>query len=175
MPFNINQFKGAMNLDGARPNLFEVTIPVFNRKLVFTCKTAQLPGSTLGVVEVPYFGRMIKLAGNRTFTEWTVSVLNDEDFVVRNQIESWMADINAHERNVADKLYGLPGLGGYAFDSTVDQYGKQGNIIKSYNFVGMWPIDLSPIELSWDANDQIEEYQVTFAYQYWTSRTSDVV
>lgn len=166
MSFNITDFKGAMNLDGARPNLFEVTIPVYDRKLVFTCKTAQLPGSTIGVVEVPYFGRMIKLAGNRTFTEWTVSILNDEDFRVRNQIEQWMANINSHSQNRATNLYN-----GYSFNATVDQYGKQGNIIKTYNFIGMWPMDLSPIELSWDANDQIEEYQVTFAYQYWTSPT----
>ena len=172
MSFNISEFKGAMNLDGARPNLFEVTIPVYDEKLVFTCKTAQLPGSTIGMVEIPYFGRMVKLAGNRTFAEWSVSILNDEDFKVRNQIERWMSRINGHVTNQATALYGPVG---YSFDAKVDQYGKRGDKIKTYNFVGMWPMDLSPIELSWDANDQIEEYQVTFAYQYWTSPQVDVL
>lgn len=169
MPFNINEFKGSMNLDGARPNLFEVVIPVYDQKLTFTCKTAQLPGSTIGVVEVPYFGRMVKLAGNRTFAEWTVSILNDEDFVVRNQIEEWMSSINKHETNLAVDLYD-----GYSFDGTVLQYGKTGDVIKSYNFVGMFPTDLSPIELDWGSNDTIEEYSVTFTYQYWLSNEVDV-
>lgn len=169
MPFNINEFKGAMNLDGARPNLFEVVIPVYDSKLTFTCKTAQLPGSTLGVVEVPYFGRMVKLAGNRTFAEWTVSILNDEDFVVRNQIEEWMSNINKHETNLATELYD-----GYSFDGSVLQYSKTGDVIKNYTFVGMFPTDLSPIELDWGSNDTIEEYSVTFTYQYWLSNEVSV-
>ena len=140
MPFNINQFKGAMNLDGARPNLFEVTIPVFNRKLVFTCKTAQLPGSTLGVVEVPYFGRMIKLAGNRTFAEWTVTVINEENFNVRNAVERWMSNINTDETNVR-----IIGNRVYKANAVVIQYDKSGKPIKNYQFVDMWPSDISAI------------------------------
>lgn len=164
MAFNISEFQSAMAFDGARPNLFQVTIPVFDQKLTFTCKTAQLPGSTLGVVEVPYFGRMVKLAGNRTFPEWTVTILNDEDFLIRNQMEEWMARINTHETNLATDIFA-----GYSFDGSVLQYGKQGNAIKGYTFVGMFPTDLSPIELDWGSNDTIEEYTVTFSYQYWTS------
>ena len=164
MPFNITDFKGNFPFDGARPNLFEVNIPVFDQKLTFTAKTAQLPGSTVGTIEVPYFGRTIKMAGNRTFPEWTITVINDEDFVVRNQLEEWMARINGHESNLAEAFYSQS-----AFDAEVYQYGKQGNIIKTYTFIDMFPADISPIDVSWDANDAIEEYAVTFQYQYWTS------
>jgi hypothetical protein len=164
MPFNITDFKGNFPFDGARPNLFEVNIPVFDQKLTFTAKAAQLPGSTIGTIEVPYFGRTIKMAGNRTFPEWTITVINDEDFVVRNQLEEWMSRINGHESNLAESFYSQ-----YAFDAEVYQYGKQGNIIKTYTFIDMFPADISPIDVSWDANDAIEEYAVTFQYQYWTS------
>jgi len=164
MPFNITDFKGNFPFDGARPNLFEVNIPVFDQKLTFTAKTAQLPGSTIGTIEVPYFGRTVKVAGNRTFPEWTVTVINDEDFVVRNQLEEWMARINGHESNLAESFYSQ-----YCFDAEVYQYGKQGNILKTYTFIDMFPADISPIDVSWDANDAIEEYAVTFQYQYWTS------
>ena len=164
MPFNITDFKGNFPFDGARPNLFEVNIPVFNRKLTFTAKTAQLPGSTLGTIEIPYFGRTVKVAGNRTFPEWTVTVINDEDFVIKNQLERWMGRINGHESNLQRARFNQ-----YAFDADVYQYGKQGNIIKSYTFIDMFPVDISPIDVSWDANDAIEEFAVTFQYQYWTS------
>jgi len=164
MPFNITDFKGNFPFDGARPNLFEVNIPVFDQKLTFTAKTAQLPGSTVGTIEIPYFGRTVKVAGNRTFPEWTVTVINDEDFVIRNQLEEWMARINGHESNLAEAFYSQ-----YTFDAEVYQYGKQGNIIKSYTFIDMFPTDISPIDVSWDANDAIEEYAVTFQYQYWNS------
>ena len=164
MPFNITDFKGNFPFDGARPNLFEVNIPVFDQKLTFTAKTAQLPGSTVGTIEVPYFGRTIKMAGNRTFPEWTITVINDEDFIIRNQLEEWMARINGHESNLAEAFYSQ-----YSFDAEVYQYGKQGNILKTYTFIDMFPIDISPIDVSWDANDAIEEYAVTFQYQYWTS------
>jgi len=164
MPFNITDFKGNFPFDGARPNLFEVNIPVYNRKLVFTAKTAQLPGSTIGTVEIPYFGRTIKVAGNRVFPEWTITVINDEDFVIKNQLERWMGRINGHATNLQRARYNQ-----YAFNADVYQYGKQGNIIKSYTFIDMFPVDISPIDVSWDANDAIEEFSVTFQYQYWTS------
>jgi hypothetical protein len=164
MPFNITDFKGNFPFDGARPNLFEVNIPVFDRKLVFTAKSAQLPGSSLGSIDIPYFGRMIKVAGNRIFPEWTITVINDEDFVVRNQLEEWMSRINGHESNLAEAFYSQ-----YTFDAEVYQFGKQGNILKTYTFIDMFPTDISAIEVGWDQNDQIEEYAVTFQYQYWTS------
>lgn len=167
MAFNISNFTSNFAGDGARPNLFEVDITRIGQNFSFLCKAAQLPGSTIGLVEVPYFGRNVKLAGNRTFAEWTVTVLNDEDFAVRNALEILMQDINSHEENLASVL-----SDGYQFDAIVKQYSKIGDIIKTYEFKGMFPTDISPIELDWGSNDTIEEYQVTFAYQYWTSPTS---
>lgn len=167
MAFNISNFTSNFAGDGARPNLFEVDITRIGQNFSFLCKAAQLPGSTIGLVEVPYFGRNVKLAGNRTFAEWTVTVLNDEDFAVRNALEILMQDINSHEENLAAVL-----SDGYQFDAIVKQYSKIGDIIKTYEFKGMFPTDIAPIELDWGSNDTIEEYQVTFAYQYWTSPTS---
>ena len=167
MAFNITDFTSNFTGDGARPNLFEVDITRIGQNFSFLCKAAQLPGSTIGIVEIPYFGRNIKYAGNRTFAEWTVTVLNDEDFAVRNALETLMADINSHETNQAEVL-----ADGYQFDAIVKQYSKVGDIVKTYEFKGMFPTDISPIELDWGSNDTIEEYQVTFAYQYWTSPTS---
>ena len=167
MAFNISNFTSNFAGDGARPNLFEVDITRIGQNFSFLCKAAQLPGSTIGLVEVPYFGRNVKFAGNRTFAEWTVTVLNDEDFAVRNALEILMQDINSHEENLAAVL-----SDGYQFDALVKQYSKVGDIIKTYEFKGMFPTDISPIELDWGSNDTIEEYQVTFAYQYWTSPTS---
>lgn len=170
MAFNITEFQGRFTGDGARPNLFEVRIPRLGQDFSFLCKSAQLPGSTVGLIEVPYFGRNVKFAGNRTFADWTVTVLNDENFEVRNTLELIMADINSHEGNLANLLGD-----GYQFDATVNQYSKLGgNPIKSYEFRGMFPLDISPIDLDWGTNDTIEEYTVTFAYQYWTSATSAV-
>ena len=167
--FNINSFQTRLAGDGARPNLFQVSIPSLGvDNLSFLCKAAQLPGSTLGVVEVPYFGRALKLAGNRTFAEWTVTVINDEDFAVRDAFMRHMGRINSHEGNVAEDLFD-----GYTFDAEVKQYGKTGDVIKRYTMVGAWPTDVSPIELDWGSNDTIEEFQVTFAYQYWKTPEED--
>lgn len=168
MAFNIADFQSNFLGDGARPNLFEVQISRLGQDFSFLCKSAQLPGSTIGVVEVPYFGRMIKYAGNRTFPEWTVTILNDENFEIRNSLELIMNDINSHSENTAELLQD-----GYSFNADVIQYAKAGGAeLKRYTFVGMFPTDIAPIELDWGSNDQIEEYQVTFAYQYWTSDTS---
>jgi hypothetical protein len=170
--FNISQFRSELQLDGARPNLFEVnmTFPIFAdqtaaRKLTFMAKTAQIPGSTVNPVIVNYFGREIKLAGNRTFPEWTISVINDEDFTVRKAFERWMNGLNSHRNNLRDSSAGFPD--GYTQDAEVIHYSKTGAVIKRYRFIGMFPTDLSPIELDWGQNDTIEEFSVTLNYQWW--------
>ena len=178
MAFSVNEFRSQMTGDGARPNLFEVSMPFpgfsspanAQTKLTFMCKSAQLPGSTLGVVPVQYFGRELKFVGNRTFTDWTINIINDEDFSIRNSIESWMNAINSHASNVRNA--GAKSPAGYTVDAQVTQYGKTGDTLKVYNFVGMFPVDMAPIDLSWDSNDSIEEYSVTFAYQWWETNTT---
>jgi hypothetical protein len=176
--FNVQEFRAQMTLDGARPNLFNCELPFLGNllgsaavKYNFMCRAAQLPGSTINQVPVNYFGRELKFAGNRTFTEWTVTIINDEDFIVRRAFEQWMSKINSHVANLRDPAYRSPAQ--YQQDGLVRQYGKDGAQIKRYDFKGMFPIDVSPIELDWGANDTIEEYAVTFAYQWWESDTTD--
>lgn len=179
MPFNAYEFRSQMQGDGARPNLFEVQLvfPTFinpgnaNRKLTFMAKSASLPGSTIGHVPVFYFGRETKLAGNRTFPEWTLSILNDEDFAVKNAFEKWMAGINTHVGNIRQSWAG--NSLGYATQAVVRQYGKTGGVLKQYTFEGMFPVDVSQIDLDWGSNDTIEEFSVTLAYQYFTSVAKD--
>lgn len=179
MPFSVYEFRSQMQGDGARPNLFEVqmTFPTFinpgnaSRKLTFMCKTASMPGSTIGHVPVFYFGRETKLAGNRTFPEWTLSILNDEDFAVRNAFEKWMNGMNRHVTNVRDTWAG--NSLGYSTQAFVKQYSKTGEVLKEYTFEGIFPVDVSQIDVDWGSNDTIEEFSVTLAYQYFTSVAKD--
>ena len=183
MSFNIDQFRTAMQYDGARPNLFEVVLAFPNfvelrgqatNNSRFFVKTAQLPGSTIGAVTVPYFGREVKVAGNRTFADWTVTVLNDEDFVIRQAFERWLRGINGNQSNLREpgavSTSPLTPGTSYAVDAEVYQYSKAGGTpIKKYRFVGMFPNDIAPIDLDWGSNDTIEEFSVTLSYQYWES------
>jgi hypothetical protein len=181
MAFSVNEFRSQMVGDGARPNLFEVSMPFpafsapenAQTKLTFMCKSAQLPGSTLGVVPVQYFGRELKFVGNRTFTDWTISVINDEDFIVRNAFERWMNGINSHNLNVRNPAALAPG--GYTVDGDVRQFGKKGDVLKRYKFVGLFPTDITPIDVDWGSNDTIEEFSVTMSYQWWESVEDGVV
>ena len=181
MALNINEFRSQMTGDGARPNLFEVSMPfpgfsapgTAQSKLTFQCKTAQLPGATIGVVPVQYFGRELKFAGNRTFADWTITVINDEDFVIRNAFERWMNGINSHNLNVRNPA-ALSPLG-YTVDGEVTQFGKQGDTLKKYKVVGLFPTDLTPIDVDWGSNDTIEEFSVTLTYQWWESVADNVV
>jgi hypothetical protein len=166
MAFNINEMRSQLVYGGARQNLFQVRIdnPANNSanfKTPFMVQAAQIPESQLGVIPVFYFGRQMKLAGDRTFGDWTVNVINDEDFLVRNAMEEWSNRINRLERNVRD-------IDRYKTNATVIQYGKDGTKIREYKFNGIFPSVISPIELDWGTTDQIETFQVTFSYDYWT-------
>jgi len=179
MAFNVAEFRANMIGDGARPNLFSVSL-VFptiatngtaaGQQTTFMAKSAQLPGSTVGTVPVFYFGRELKFAGNRTFTDWTLQIINDENFLIRNSLESWMNSINSHAGNVRNGAAASPSS--YTVDAIVTQYGKTGNVLKEYKFVGLFPLDIAPIDLDWGSNDVIEEYSATFAFQYWESNTT---
>jgi hypothetical protein len=180
MAFNVAEFRANMVGDGARPNLFQVslTFPTIatngtaaSQKTTFMAKSAQLPGSTIGQVPVYYFGRELKFAGNRTFTDWTLQIINDEDFAIRNALESWMNSINSHTSNVRSGAAVNPSS--YSVDATVTQFGKTGNVLKTYKFVGLFPVDVAAIDLDWSSNDSIEEYSATFAFQYWESDTTN--
>lgn len=179
MAFNVAEFRSNMIGDGARPNLFQVTLTfptvaangvAASQKTSFMAKTAQLPGSTVNSFPIYYFGRELKFAGNRSFADWTLQIINDEDFVIRDSMESWMNAINSHASNVRNGNAVNPL--GYTTDATVTQYGKAGEALKTYKFVGLFPVDLAPIDLDWSSNDSIEEYGVTFAYQWWEAVTT---
>ena len=167
MAFNINDIRAQLTYGGARPTLFQVIIsnpvnPIADLKLPFLCKVAQLPASTLGLIEVPYFGRKLKMAGDRRFDPWTVTIINDEDFRVRNAMEQWNNYINLYQQNVTALGTGAPGF--YKSQATVTQFGKAGEILRTYQFNGIYPETIAPIDLAWASVDEIEEFQVTFQY-----------
>jgi len=169
----VDDFKSKLRGGGARPNLFKATInfPGYangDAELTsFLCEAAQLPGSTFGIINVPFRGRILKMAGDRTFPEWTVTIINDTDFTIRNSFERWMNGINSHSANT-----GLAAPIAYEADLFVDQLDRDGESIKRYNFRGSFPTDLSAIDLSYATTDEIERFQVTFAYQYFESDTT---
>ena len=167
MAFNINDIRAQLTLGGARPALFQVIIsnpvnPVADLKTPFLCKVAQLPASSLGLIEVPYFGRRLKMAGDRRFEPWTVTIINDEDFLVRNAMEQWNNYINLYQQNVTALGTGAPSF--YKSQATVTQFGKDGSVLRTYQFNGIYPESISTIDLNWAAQDEIEDFQVTFQY-----------
>lgn len=174
MAFNVDQFRNQMIYDGARPNLFQVVLSfpslVFlgnTRELAFMASGTQLPASTIGVARQFYFGREVKFPGNRTFQDWSINVINDESFNIRNAFEQWSNVINNNVANVRDS--GAVFNGGYSTNASVTQFSKDGRPVKRYSFVGLFPVQVDPINLNWGSNDQIEEFGVTFSYQYWDS------
>ena len=174
MSFSVVDFKKQMSNDGARPNLFEVSLNHEASEFFsvdgddkFMIRATSIPGATIGAVTVPYFGREVKFAGNRTFADWTVTVINDENFKVRARLENWMSKINSHSGNQRASSKGLFGT------ATVKQLGKTSDTsIRSYVFENIFPVDLSEITLDWGDNDSIEEFTCTFAYDYWTATSS---
>ena len=173
MSLRVDDFKAKLKGGGARPNLFRVTLnfPVYaggSAELTsFMCKGAQLPASTINAVEVPFRGRQLKIAGDRTFEDWSVTVINDTGFEVRNAMERWMNGMNGHTANTG---FTNPVL--YQADLIVDQLDKDGSVLKSYNFRGAFPNSVAAIDLSYDTVDTIEEFEVAFSIQYWESNTT---
>ena len=174
MPFNISAFKSnGLVYGGARPSLFNVfmSVPaglgidnVSVDKFRFVCKTAELPESVVSSIDVPYFGRKIKVAGDRSFSDWSVSVINDEDFSVRAMFEAWSNALNRLVSNVRDPAISAEQ---YKVDLDIVQYGKDGSTLRSYQLIGAFPTQISGIALSWESASAIEEFTVNFAYDYW--------
>ena len=160
----VDDFKAKLRGGGARPNLFKVTInyPAVaggdTELTSFLCETAQLPGSTIGVIAIPFRGRQLKVAGDRVFQSWTVSIINDTDFNVRNSMERWMNSINAHSANT-----GLINPVDYQADLLVDQLDKDGSTLKRYTFRGCFLTNVAPLDLSYATENEIERF--TFEFQ----------
>ena len=188
---SIDQFRGKF-AEMARPNLFQVSIylpktqltplqPV-NDALVtstqdnegqgttsldeltqFMVKAASFPASTIGVVEVPFRGRQLKIAGDRTYEPWSVTVLNDEGFTIRQQMETWAQTIQEYKINGSS----AQSTGEYMGRAIVDQLSRDGEVIKQATLEGIWPSNISALDLDWGTNDTPEEYTVEFQVQYW--------
>lgn len=173
MSLRVDDFKAKLKGGGARPNLFRaiVNFPGYAGGDVeltsFLCKAAQLPASIMNVIEVPFRGRQLKLAGDRTFEPWEITILNDTDFTVRNAMERWMNGMNAHSENV-----GLTNPVDYEADLIVEQLDKDGSVVKTYTFRGCFPTTVAAIDLSYDTVDTVEEFGVTMQVQYWESNTT---
>ena len=186
---SVSQFLGKVN-QGVRPNLFLATINFPARAgsvglptgtddkdlINLLCKSAALPASNLGVIEVPFRGRTVKIAGDRTFDTWTATFINDRDMKIRNAMERWMRSMNAHEGNTAE-LYTPNNTQGYTADITIAQLERDassgGGILRNYKLWGCFPTNVSQIDLAYDSNDQIEDFTVEFQLQYWTVETPD--
>ena len=189
----LDTFKGKMIGGGARSNLFECeiyfpdeAIPAdttkdnVSDKVRFLVKAAALPESTISNIDIPFRGRQLKIAGDRTFAPWTVTVINDTDFVIRNSFERWMNLINKHEDNS-----GLTDPTSYQKDLFVRQLGRsqvagstpisavQIPVLKQYRFYGAFPTTISSIDLSYENTDAIEEFTVEMQYQWYDALSPD--
>jgi hypothetical protein len=170
MAFNINEIRSQLTLGGARNSLFQVQITnpvngIGDIKVPFLARATSIPEANLGVIEVPYFGRKIRLAGDRTYGTWTVQILNDEDFLIRNALEEWSNKIQTFEGNIRDLGSASPLQ--YKQTARVTQFSKTGTPLREYKFNGIFPTSISTIEMDWNATDTIEEFQATFAYDWW--------
>ena len=196
----ITSFMGALDVDFARPNLFQVDISLpgnagsaigmgsagtalggisssdVSKLASFTVKAAQLPASTVGVIEVPFRGRMLKIAGDRTFEPWTITIQNDTTHTLRQVFLQWMDAIQVHEENATRIRYGETSATStnylnYMSDMRVTQLDRRGNAIVSYRFKDCWPSNVAAIDLDYGSNDAIEEFTVELQTQYWTVET----
>jgi len=136
-------------------------------KLPVLARVASLPVSTVAPIEVPYFGRKIKLSGNRTYPEWSITVINDEDFILRKAFQQWLEALNSPHLNIRSKNADSRPVT-YKGTAEVTQYGKDGYPLQSYTFEGIFPSEVAPIEVDWGRENEIEEFTVTLQYDLWT-------
>ena len=172
---NINDFKTKLAGGGARKNQFKVTMPFpgyaqvggETEELAFLCTATSIPAMNIGTVSVNFRGRTVYLAGDRTFEAWKITVLNDTNFKLRDAFERWQNGIN----NMSDNE-GLVNPVDYQVDAFVDQLDRNGNVIKSYTFRGMFPTTLDDIALSYSDNNSVESFTATHRYQYFETNTT---
>ncbi len=181
---SITNFRDRLVGGGARPNMFEVNLTLpsglipqgdFTQDIRFMIKAAEIPAANIGNIPVPFRGRVLPVAGDRTFDPWTVTVINDAQFNIRDAMEQWSNKINDLQFDVGDinpadyqtkaEVFQLSRQGGAAFSSL----GSEDIVtLRQYNFEGIYPNSVSSIPLDYGATDQIEEFQVTFNYLFWT-------
>ena len=172
---NINDFKAKLSGGGARSNQYKVVMPFPGyaqvggeiEDLAFLCQGAELPGMAVAAIEVPFRGRAIKIAGDRSIADWNIKVINDTNFKLRNAFKRWMNGIN----NMTDNE-GLTNPVDYQVDAFVDQLDRNGNTIKSYTLRGVFPSSINAIPLDYTAKGDLSETSITLAFQYFESNTT---
>ena len=177
---NISDFKSKLIGGGARPNLFEVELTTLPDGVTgwdadsfqFLCKAAALPAQNIASIDVPFRGRIFKVAGDRTIDTWTVTVINDEDFVLRTAFENWtqqIADLSTNLGATDPSAYMTNAkvfqLGRGSSKASTDSSGNENVVLKEYEFIDIFPTSVSAIDLSYDTGDTIEEYTVEFQVQ----------
>lgn len=167
---SINSFMS--NFDGgSRPNLYSVNLvcPVGPLpQLQFYCKAAQLPSSILGEVNVPYLGRMAKYPGDRQFEDWTIDIINDQNMTLRNVFEYWNELFNSYAGNSTP----YPNPRGAFGSAIVAQLDRAFNVVKWYQFFDLWPDNVAAVQLGYDQNDTVSDFQVVFKYSYFVTSSS---
>ena len=187
-PLGILTFQKAIR-GGVRPNLFAVSHPwnvpnvtapavdgADEKSIVtYMCKSAALPATNVGTVELPFRGRVVKVPGDRTYETWTATFYNDDAFKMRAAYEKWISltngvDVNLAESDIASTFKRIT-------ISQLDKFGKADDltVIRSYDLVGAWPVSVSQISVAYDNNDSYEEFDVEFAYQYHVTKDGDGV
>ena len=173
-PRSIEEFKAVLQGGGVRPTMFQVEMSFPDAVVVdptqadnegtYLIKAAQLPASNVGNIEVPFRGRKLKVSGDRTFDDWSVTITNDVSFGLRKGFEKWSELI----QNMNFAL-GANELNDYFASAVVRQLDRDGNQLRAYRFEGIWPTTVDAIELDFDSTDQVEEFGVTFCVQYWSA------
>jgi hypothetical protein len=171
---SIEQFKGTLKGGGVRPTMFQVKLNFpsgvsspgndadADYKVSFLIKAAQLPVSEVGMIEVPFRGRKMKVSGDRVFQNWSVTIINDDSFKIRKSLEKWSELIQNHNFALGTTL-----LDDYFCDATVTQLDRDASPLRIYEFRGIWPMNIGQIDLDYDNTGDIETYECEFAVQYW--------
>ena len=171
----INDFKAALLGGGARANQFEIQInfPEFaltdgdraNQKdTQLLCKSAVLPSSTVSNIPVQFRGRIVNLAGERTFAAWSATIINDTGFTIRNALEKWSGSILSYETTE-----GITIPRDYQKELLVTQLDRNGEKLKTYKFIDAYPTSVGEIQLDYETDNTIETYTVEFTYNYFTT------
>ena len=172
---NISDFKAKLAGGGARANQFKVTMPFPGyasvggeiEELAFLCRATSIPSMEIATIPVPFRGRAIKIAGDRTIPSWSVTVYNDTNFKLRDAFERWQNGIN----NMSDNE-GLTNPVDYQVDCFLDHLDRNGNTIKSYTLRGVFPTAIAGIPLDYEEQGAIEQFEVTLEYQFFDARTT---
>jgi hypothetical protein len=166
---NINEFRAGLKNGGARPTLFEVQITnpwisTADSATPLLVKAASLPAYTSGLREIKYMGRTVKYAGDPTFEEWTVTVINDTDFLIRDAMAAWFRAI--HPTQDLQNQFGTTSPAAYKSQALIRHFNDIGEVVKTYTFDGIFPTNIGAIETSWESTDATEEFTVTFQYDW---------